>query len=317
MALTKQDIQQIENLKNKYFKSLEMEDNLKQSAKWAKKLNDKEKELMRILLISYGLFTTGWVDAVRDPSLIKKNPRMISYKKILPKYFTLSEIGEAFLQKIGLDYSIDVTLEDYQNAHDLLSVVSGRQDSQTQNQVNILYRGMYNISQNLLQTWIQKGTTFDLGNIVSCTWDEDMAVYLANIWPISKPIRVLLIINNENNIGTVASNVSKFPEQKEAILSGQIKTTKVEGLKLKLIDGVGFEAEVTNDPDLIVSTMMIFEEIEDKIDKFISKKKNFKFKIGDYTLDTKTEQGKNYLSSIRYLSFTLPHEIVKIWVDLI
>ena len=317
MALTEQDIQQIENLKNKYFKSLEMEDNLKQSAKWAKKLNDKEKELMRILLISYGLFTTGWVNRVRDPSVIEKDSPMSSIKRILPKYLTLTDIGEAFLQSIGLDHSQDTTLEDFQNAHDLFSVVSKTKDNQTQQQVNVIYRGMYKISQNLLQAWGQKGATFDLGNIVSCTWDEEMAIEFANSWPHGRPIRVLLIINNKNNIGTVAGNVSRYPEQKEIVLSGQIKTTKIEGLKIKLIDGVGFDSEATNDPDLIISSMLLSAELDGKIDKYISKKKNFKFKIGDYTLDTKTEEGQKYLDNLRFLSYTLQNQTVKIWVDLI
>lgn len=317
MALTEQDIQQIENLKNKYFKSMEMEDNLKGSEKWVKKLNDKDKELIRILLISYGLFTTGWVNRIRDISLIEKDSPMSSIERILPKYLTLSDIGKAFLQSIGLDHSQYTTLEDFQNAHDLFSVVSRTQDNQTQQQVNVLYRGMYNISQNLLQAWGQKDTIFDLGNIVSCTWDEKMAIEFANSWPHGKPIRVLLTINNQNNIGTVASNVSRYPEQKEAILSGQIKTTKIEALKLKLIDGVGFDSEATNDPDSIISSMILSAEIHDKIDKYMSKKKNFKIKIGDYTLDTKTEEGKKYLNNLRYLSYTLRNQIVKIWVDLI
>ena len=307
MGLTEQDIQQIENLKNKYFNSFDMLRIVKGSSKWAKKLSDKDKELMRILIISYGLFTGGNVPTVRNPQ--KFDAQMAESLTNTLHPVLVDEKSQSFMKSIGLDHTRKVELEDYQNAHDLFSVVS-RIEDQASMDFGTLYRGIHSVSENALGAWIQKDAVFDLGNIVSTTIDLETAEDFTSD---GTEIRVLLIINNENNIGALASMVSKYPGEHEIILSGKIKTTKVEGLKLKLIDGKGFQTEPVNDPKIIMGSIRLAAEIKNKTDEWMkSKDKDFKIQIADGTIE-----GRVYLNSVRSLTTSFKYQVVKIWVDLI
>lgn len=294
MALTRQDIQEIENLKNKYFDRpiiLAIRD----SHLWINKVDDREKALIRTLLISYGLFTGGNVATVRNPELFNESKAGKVRSTLHPDITSIA--SENFINALGMDLNRDLTKQDYENAHDLLSVVSKEKDAQTIQDISVLYRGIHSISFNLLSSWVQNGAIFDLGNIVSCTWNTSIALgFLMG----AGPYKVFLTIENKNGIGAVAHNVSKYPGEDEAILSGKIKTKGVRGLKIKFDDKTGFSTGDTKDPNLILSSIMFLNDVKQILSKTLKNGwKEFEVQIGEFTLTNKTTEGRKIIKTLQ------------------
>ena len=312
MIITTQDIQEIESLKNKYFNK-PMILVIRDSHLWINKISDREKDLIKTLLISYGLFTGGNVDTVRNPELFNDS-KAEAVKSILFDELAARN-NEHFINALGLDAQRKLTKQDYQIAHDLLSVVSREKDAQTIQDISVLYRGIHSISQNLLQSWIQNEAVFDLGNIISCTWNFSIALgFLMG----KRPYKIILTIENKNGIGTVAHNVSRYPGEDEAILSGKVKTKGVRGLKIKFDDKTGFSTGDTKDPSLIISSIMFLNTVKEELSKIPKKDlKAFEIQIGEFTLTNKTPEGRKIIKSLQATESEVLNSSIQMLVEMV
>lgn len=312
MALTGQDIQEIENLKNKYFNE-HISKSIKDSTNWIGTISDREKELIKILLVSYGLFTGGNVPTVRKPELFDDS-KSDKIETVVALELSFPQSAN-FLKSLGLDLQRKITKEDYQNAHDLLSVVSRIKDPQTYTDISLLYRGIHSVSQNLITSWIQKDAIFDLGNIISCTWDASVAgKFLTD----GGPYRVFLTIENNNGVGAIANNVSRYSNEDEAILSGKIKTKKARGLKMIFNDKTGFNALATEDPNLILTSIMFVNAVKAELSKIPRKDlKSFEVQIGEFKLTNRTPEGIKIIKTFQATEREILNQSIAILVELV
>lgn len=270
MALSKNDINDIKYFQMRYFND-QPEEILKNFQYWTP-FTQKEKDLIGILLKSAGLFTGGNVATVRNPELFDAskvdewgNNRISNY---LNRPVKDPETGQKvdFLNYFGIQLDGVPTKEDYQNAHDLLSVlssnVSGLGEKGEKQVPALLWRGLYNVTENLLSAWIQKDTIFDLGNIVSCTWAESVALNFSK--STFKPFMILLEINNKNKVGMFVDKISVFPSEAEIILSGKVKTLSLSAYYINFDHQQGFFLSGTTDPGLVLASIEFIKDVDSK-----------------------------------------------------
>ena len=170
MALTEQDIDDIKYFQMRYFN--DAPDQILKNFQYWTPFTQREKNLIAILLKSTGLFTGGNVATVRNPELF--NPAKaaewgdLTISEYLNRPAKDPETGKDvnFLNYFGIQLDGKPTKEDYQNAHDLLSFlssnVSGLGEEGEKQVPAVLWRGLFNVTQNLLSAWIQKDSIFDL-----------------------------------------------------------------------------------------------------------------------------------------------------------
>ena len=311
MALTEQDIQDIKYFQMRYFND-DPQEILKNFQYWTP-FTQREKNLIAILLKSTGLFTGGNVASVRNPELF--NPAKAdewgdhTISEYLNRPAKDPETGKDvnFLNYFGIQLDGRPTKEDYQNAHDLLSFlssnVSGLGEKGEKQVPAVLWRGLFNLTQNLLSAWIQKDSIFDLGNIVSSTWSKNVALNFSETT--FKPMMVLLEINNKNRIGMFADKISVFPSEAEIILSGKVKTISFSADYINFDHQQGFFLSETNDPGLILASMEFIKDVDSK--GYIE--------IGDSKFDA--YQDEYFFDSFVNNKKWFLNQVFKIYVDLI
>lgn len=312
MALSKNDIDDIKYFQMRYFN--DQPEEILKNFKILQTFSQREKNLIAILLKSTGLFTGGNVAAVRNPELFNVSKADEWGNHTISHYLNRSvkdpKTGKDvnFLNYFGIQLDGVPTKEDYQNAHDLLSFlssnVSGLGEEGEKQVPAVLWRGLFNVTQNLLSAWIQKDSIFDLGNIVSCTWSKNVALNFSETT--FKPMMVLLEINNKNRIGMFADKVSVFPHEAEIILSGKIKTTKVSARFIDFNHREGFFVlSETTDPGLILASIEFIKDIDSK--GFIQ--------IGDFKFDV--HEDEFIYHSYKEKKKWFMNQVFKIYVDLI
>lgn len=311
MALTEQDIDDIKYFQMRYFN--DAPDQILKNFQYWTPFTQREKNLIAILLKSTGLFTGGNVATVRNPELF--NPAKaaewgdLTISEYLNRPAKDPETGKDvnFLNYFGIQLDGKPTKEDYQNAHDLLSFlssnVSGLGEEGEKQVPAVLWRGLFNVTQNLLSAWIQKDSIFDLGNIVSCSWSKDVALNFSEIN--FKRMMVLLEINNKNRIGMFADKISVYPHEAEIILSGKVKTISFSADYINFDHQQGFFLSKTTDPGLILASMEFIKDVDSK--GYIE--------IGDSKFDA--YQDEYFFDSFVNNKKWFLNQVFKIYVDLI
>tara|TARA_Y100001937_G_scaffold46024_1_gene64654 strand:+ start:8544 stop:9620 length:1077 start_codon:yes stop_codon:yes gene_type:complete len=221
------------------------------------KLNSKEKEAFRTVLLSMILMTAGNVATVRNPDLYKDSAaKPLSH--LMNKY-----TSELWRISGGLDYYIPKK-KDYATAKLILPIVSSIPSSREKflkiikdkdllgdpkrtagesdiKIADVLYRGLHSMSsQVLMYLFYSKNPSWDITRSVSTSEDRNTALNFAQGSSVDGPRkedgwRMLFTIQNDDKRGFDAGSLSFYGVENEYFLSGILR-----------VDAIGFDMMVTD-----------------------------------------------------------------------
>lgn len=215
--------------------------------------------LLTRLVRAIALFTGAHVPAVRDSNVYDENLALSLGDAYTTNTEKIHNLASLYINDI--DISDIPTKEDYKESKQILDYLIKNKSHDDSKGIVIkkLYRGLNDISMNLLNAWIRPGAEFDLGDIVSTTIDVDTARKFAY----RKKYRVLLYVSNPFQYGAYVNALSAYDSEKEVVLSGVIKTRSCSGniLDLKTTVSEYFPIKKSNNWMEIISYLQKAENI--------------------------------------------------------
>lgn len=215
--------------------------------------------LLTRLVRAIALFTGAHVPAVRDSNVYDENLALSLGDAYTTNTEKIHNLASLYIDDI--DISDIPTKEDYKESKQILDYLIKNKSHDDSKGIVIkkLYRGLNDISMNLLNAWIRPGAEFDLGDIVSTTIDVDTARKFAY----RKKYRVLLYVSNPFQYGAYVNALSAYDSEKEVVLSGVIKTRSCSGniLDLKTTVSEYFPIKKSNNWMEIISYLQKAENI--------------------------------------------------------
>ena len=233
-----------------------------EAARIITKLNKKEKEAFRAILLSMILMTAGNVATVRNPDLYNA-------KKVKP----LSKLMNDYTKEIwrisgGSDVYIP-TKKDYATAKKVLPVVSSIPSSKEKflkiikdkgflgdptrtaseddiKVADVLYRGLNSMSnQSLMYLFFAPKPSWDITRAVSTSEDRNTSINFAQGSSVDGPPKkdgwpMLFTIQNEDGRGFDAGSLSWYGIEDEYVLSGNL-TIDAVGFQMGAIDVISGE----------------------------------------------------------------------------
>lgn len=178
------------------------------------------KQLFKELSKSVLLFTAGSVSTVRKPSSF--NPRNV--EDLLFVDLSNQDLQD-LLQNLGiLQDEWEPNYNEYAVAGQYMKALAASTDKSNP---DVLYRGLTRLKANVLLDLSKPGTEWDLGDIVSTTYNKDVGQSFAN----GKKYRVLYVLDNSKaRKGINVDNISAFHKEQEIVLGGKVRATKIEWL---------------------------------------------------------------------------------------
>jgi len=215
--------------------------------------------LLTRLVRAIALFTGAHVPAVRDSNVYDENLALSLGDAYTTNTEKIHNLASLYIDDI--DISDIPTKEDYKESKQILDYLIKNKSHDDSKGIVIkkLYRGLNDISMNLLNAWIRPGAEFNLGDIVSTTIDKDTARKFAY----RKKYRVLLYVSNPFQYGAYVNALSAYDSEKEVVLSGVIKTRSCSGniLDLKTTVSEYFPIKKSNNWMEIISYLQKAENI--------------------------------------------------------
>jgi len=215
--------------------------------------------LLTRLVRAIALFTGAHVPAVRDSNVYDENLALSLGDAYTTNTEKIHNLASLYIDDI--DISDIPTKEDYKESKQILDYLIKNKSHDDSKGIVIkkLYRGLNDISMNLLNAWIRPGAEFNLGDIVSTTIDKDTARKFAS----RKKYRVLLYVSNPFQYGAYVNALSAYDSEKEVVLSGVIKTRSCSGniLDLKTTVSEYFPIKKSNNWMEIISYLQKAENI--------------------------------------------------------
>lgn len=215
--------------------------------------------LLTRLVRAIALFTGAHVPAVRDSNVYDENLALSLGDAYTTNTEKIHNLASLYVDDV--DISNIPTKENYEESKQILKYLIKNKSHDDSKGIVIkkVYRGLNDVSMNLLNSWIRPGSEFDLGDIVSTTIDENTARKFAS----RKKYRVLIYISNPFQYGAYVNALSAYDSEKEVVLSGIVKTRSCSGniLDLKNIVSGYFPMKASNNWLEIVSYLQKAENI--------------------------------------------------------
>ena len=204
-----------------------------------KMMDDKDRAVMTDVMKAMILLTAGNQKAVRNPESYDPDGARDNYSWLIGQ-----GVGD-IIQKLGLDIDLKSkpTREDYEMAHKLLPILGASSvspeelgqytDMGTRNPIDRygseghqkVYRGVTVSKDVILKATTRK--TWNIGHGVSTSTSEKKGMEFAktstSMWGANGGPALLLNIENKNKRGFHAGSMSRYPDEREVILSGVLQ----------------------------------------------------------------------------------------------
>ena len=242
-----------------------------------KMMDDKDRTVMTDVMKAMILLTAGNQKAVRNPESYDPDGARDNYSWLIGQ-----GVGE-IIEKLGLDINLrsKPTREDYVMAHKLLPILGASSvspeelgqytDMGTRNPMDRygseghqkVYRGVTVSRDVILKATTRK--TWNIGHGVSTSTSEKKGMEFAktapSMWGANGGPALLLNIENKNKRGFHAGSMSRYPNEREVILSGVLEFGDWDlELRSKDEDGDEFDLIIHSASQTVVFTRMMHYE---------------------------------------------------------